>query len=117
MAGREAGGPETYEHGLVRSLAEIDKKNEYHLFCLQDHAAQSFGIVQDNVTYHVLRPNFRWISIPFGLPLAMMRSGVDILHVHVRPRRRTAPENIFLPFTASICSRTRNFIRQWCAGG
>jgi glycosyltransferase involved in cell wall biosynthesis len=85
MAGREAGGPETYEHGLVRSLAEIDKKNEYHLFCLKNKAAQSFGIVQENVKYHVLRPNFRWISIPFSLPLAMMRSRVDILHATFVP--------------------------------
>ncbi len=95
MAGREAGGPETYEHGLVRSLAEIDKKNEYHLFCLQDHAAQSFGIVQDNVTYHVLHPNFRWISIPFGLPLAMMRSGVDILHATFVPPPYCPREYLF----------------------
>ena len=85
MAGREAGGPETYEHGLVRALAEIDKKNEYHLFCLQAQAAQSFGIVQENVKYHILRPNFRWISIPFALPLGVMRSGLDILHATFVP--------------------------------
>ena len=85
MAGREAGGPETYEHGLVRSLAEIDKQNEYHLFCLQAHAAESFGIIQENVKYHILRPNFRWISIPLTLPLAVARSAVDVLHATFVP--------------------------------
>jgi len=85
MAGREAGGPETYEHGLVRSLAEIDKQNEYHLFCLKEHAAKSFGIDQENFTCHVLRPNFRWISIPVSLPLAVGHSGVDMLHATFVP--------------------------------
>jgi glycosyltransferase involved in cell wall biosynthesis len=85
MAGRKAGGPETYEQGLVRSLAEIDRTNEYHLFCLGTDAAESFHLSQENISYHVLRPKVRWISIPAVLPFAMLRSGIDFLHATFVP--------------------------------
>ncbi len=85
MAGRQAGGPETYEHGLVRALAEIDKRNEYHVFCLHHRAVQSFRTAQENIQYHVLRPQIRWMSVSAVLPLAMMRSGVDLLHATFIP--------------------------------
>jgi glycosyltransferase involved in cell wall biosynthesis len=95
MAGREAGGPETYEHGLVRSLAEIDQANEYHLFCLSGRAAQSFRISQENFSCQVLRPGIRWISIPFALPLAIRKSGVDFLHATFVPPPYCPTEYIF----------------------
>ncbi len=48
MAGRKAGGPETYELCLLRGLAKIDRSNEYHVFCLSDKSRASIGINQDN---------------------------------------------------------------------
>lgn len=80
MAGRNAGGPEVYEYNLVRSLAEIDRTTEYHVFCLDQKAADSFGISQENFIFHVLRPHSRWISITTDLPLKMFRNGLDFLH-------------------------------------
>lgn len=85
MAGREAGGPETYEHCLVQSLAEIDRENDYHVFCLDRAAADSFLVKQDNFTYHVLRPRSRWVSVPFSLPVGLMRNRIDLLHATFVP--------------------------------
>lgn len=95
MAGRKAGGPETYEQGLVRSLAEIDHANEYHLFCLSGGAARSFRLSQGNISYHVLRPGIRWISIPLVLPLAIRHSGIDFLHATFVPPPYCPTEYVF----------------------
>ena len=85
MAGRNAGGPETYEHGLIRSLAALDQQNEYHIFCLNPPAADSFRLIQENISYHVLWPDIRWVSIPVSLPLALRRSRIDLLHATYVP--------------------------------
>jgi len=85
MAGRQAGGPETYEHRLVRSLAALDRDNEYHVFCHSRAAADSFRLVQDKVHYHVLRPRVRWLSTLTSLPLKMHAAGVDLLHATFVP--------------------------------
>ena len=85
MAGRKAGGPETYELCLLRGLAKIDRSNEYHVFCLSDKSRASIGINQDNFFFHVLRPSFRWASIPVTLPLSLMKAGVDMFHATFIP--------------------------------
>jgi glycosyltransferase involved in cell wall biosynthesis len=85
MAGRRAAGPETYEVNLVRALAAMDRKNEYHVFCLTRMAADSFDLQQDNVKYHVLRPGIRWISIPVTLPVELWAKQVEIFHATFIP--------------------------------
>ena len=57
MAGRKAGGLETYEHYLVRSLAALDQQNEYHIFCTHRIATDSFCLAQQNVVYYVCIPS------------------------------------------------------------
>jgi len=94
-AGREAGGPETYEHCLVRALAALDGHNEYEIFCLSRSAAESFGLSRGNVHFHVLSPGIRWISIPVSLPLALMRSRVDLVHVTSVPPPLSPTDYVF----------------------
>lgn len=85
MAGRQAAGPETYEVSLVRALAELDRSNEYHIFCLSHEARSAFAIEQHNFRFHVLWPPTRWVSVPLTLPLAMKASGIDVLHATFIP--------------------------------
>ena len=82
-AGRQSAGPETYETCLVREMLALDRENEYHVFCLNEAARRSFGIEQDNLSYHVLWPDNRWVSTLTSLPLAIRRTGVDLLHATV----------------------------------
>ena len=92
MAGRQAGGIESYEHNLVRALASVDKTNEYHVFCTDQTAAHSFGIAQDNVHFHALTPTQRWLSIPISLPLQVRAARCDLLHsTYVPPLWSTVP--------------------------
>jgi glycosyltransferase involved in cell wall biosynthesis len=85
MAGRQAAGPETYEVSLVRALAELDRANEYHIFCLSREARSAFAVEQDNFHFHVLWPPVRWVSVPLTLPLAIKASGIDVLHATFIP--------------------------------
>jgi glycosyltransferase involved in cell wall biosynthesis len=85
MAGRQAGGPETYERRLVGELAGLVGDDELHVFCLSEAAAQSFPAGHRGVFVHVLRPGLRVVSMTASLPLAMVRSRIDLLHATFAP--------------------------------
>ena len=80
MAGRNAGGPETYEHSLVRNMAELDQTNEYCILCLSQQAANSFRLSRPNFRYRVLWPKSRILSMSLGLPWVLKKEGVELLH-------------------------------------
>ena len=85
MLGRRAGGPETYERELLRGLAAVDSKNEYHVFFTDQRAAEVAGLTQDNFTSHVLWPSARWINMVATLPLAARKLDVRLLHATFVP--------------------------------
>lgn len=84
-AGRNSGGPEIYESELVRSLASIDKQNEYEIFCLDRRAPSVVGVVQENFRYHVLWPQVRPVSMTISLALAARRYKTQSLHATFMP--------------------------------
>lgn len=85
MAGREAGGPETYEVEMLRALARIDRRNEYVIYCTGDEAPRAIGVEQANVTYRVLAPRARSISVALTLPARLVADGIDLLHSTFTP--------------------------------
>jgi len=85
MAGRNAGGPETYEHGLVRNLALLDSDNEYHIYCFSQRAADSFCLTRPNIFFHVLPPLPRALGMAYHLPRAVKTNGLDFLHAAYIP--------------------------------
>ena len=85
IAGRKGGGVETYEISLMRQLASLPDDSHWHVYCLGESAVDAFDIHQPNVRFEVLRPASRWISIPFSLPRAIARSGVELVHATFVP--------------------------------
>jgi glycosyltransferase involved in cell wall biosynthesis len=85
MAGREAGGPETYEVELLRAIARIDRVNEYVVYCTTPAAVDAVGVTQENVRYHVLRPGPRAVGVAVGLPLRLVKDGIDFFHATFTP--------------------------------
>lgn len=85
MAGREAGGPETYEVEMLRALAQIDHENEYVVYCTGEEAPRAIGVQQENVRYHVLQPGSRAISLTLSLPAQLIKDGIDFLHSTFTP--------------------------------
>jgi glycosyltransferase involved in cell wall biosynthesis len=113
IVGRQGGGVETYEISLVRALAEMSL-DELHIYCLSQRAADAFDLKQaaraaaeaqrNKVQFEVLRPASRWISIPFSLPPAIKRSGVDLVHAtFIPPLRCSVP---LLMSVHDICVHT-----------
>jgi glycosyltransferase involved in cell wall biosynthesis len=84
-AGSNSGGPERYETELVRTLAAIDKVNEYEIFCLFGGGPTTIGVTQDNFRYHTLWPRYRPISMLTSLPVALLRHRLDVLHATFVP--------------------------------
>jgi len=92
IIGRQGGGVETYEASLVRALVRLNADCEYHVYCLGQPAVDAFELAGENLSYEVLRPSARWISIPFSLPRAIARSNVDLVHAtFVPPFRCSVP--------------------------
>ena len=85
MAGRQAGGPETYEVELIRALAAIDRRNEYVVYCTTSAAIPAIGVKQDNVSYRVLGPGPRVLSVAAQLPVQLVRDGIDFFHSTFTP--------------------------------
>lgn len=85
MAGREAGGPETYEVEMLRALAGIDSRNEYIIYCTGTEAPRAIGVQQPNFSYRVLYPSARSLSVPVTLPIQAVRDGIDVLHSTFTP--------------------------------
>jgi glycosyltransferase involved in cell wall biosynthesis len=85
MAGRVAGGPETYEVEMLRALTEIDRRNEYVVYCTGAEAPRAIGVHQENVRYHVLQPATRALSVSVSLPMRLLRDDIDFLHSTFTP--------------------------------
>lgn len=85
MSGRNAGGPEIYERGLIANLAALDAENEYHIFCLNQAASAALQVDRPNFHYHVLEPRSRVLSMSLSLPFALRRTGISFMHAAYMP--------------------------------
>lgn len=85
MAGRQAGGPETYEVELIRALARANQKDQFFIYCHGVEAVDAIGVRQPNFTYRVLWPRYRLISMTISLPALMLADRIDVLHATFTP--------------------------------
>lgn len=95
MAGRSAGGPETYEVQLLRALARIDRENEYVIYVTGPYAISAIGVRQENFRYRVLQPAFRPVSQMATLPVWMSQDGLDFYHATFTPPPFSATPLVF----------------------
>lgn len=94
-AGRDAGGPETYEIEITRALARIDKKNEYVIYCPNEKAHEAIGINESNFTFRVLRPSLRVASLTVSLPHFLKKDRIDVLHATYAAPPLPPPRMVF----------------------
>lgn len=102
MAGRRGGGPETYEHNLVKGMSRFAPEHQYHVFCLSEAAARSFPETGDNVHYEILAPRLRLVSMSLSLPLAIKRGGLDIFHATFTPPPYSPRDYVFTMHDTSM---------------
>lgn len=79
--GGQLTGNETYIKNLIVALTEIDHVNEYVLFFTHAELARQWQARLPRARVHLIRPQTPYARIPFSFPLAIYRSGVDLLHV------------------------------------
>ena len=104
FAGERGGGPETYERQLVDHITALEPDSQFHVYCFSQNAVNAFGIDRPNTTFYVLQPGNRWLSLPFGLPMSLKRSGVDLYHATFVPAPMSPKPYVFTmhdvsPFT------------------
>src|SRR5438128_1780181 len=85
MAGREAGGPETYEVELLRAMARVATNHEFVVYCTGPEAPRAIGLDCEHVTFRVLKPSMRAFSVAVTLPSAVRADGIDVLHSTFTP--------------------------------
>jgi glycosyltransferase involved in cell wall biosynthesis len=95
MAGRRAGGPESYEVELIRAMTAMDRHNEYFVYCTGQYAVDAIGVKQENVVYRILRPAIRALSIPLALPILLAQDGVDFYHATFTPPPYSTKKLVF----------------------
>jgi glycosyltransferase involved in cell wall biosynthesis len=85
MAGRKAGGVETYERSLIASLDKLDEQNHYTVFAPGRDTLRAIDPDSDNIDVHLLKPSNRVISMSTTLPVKLARSTLDVFHATFAP--------------------------------
>lgn len=95
--GSQLTGNETYIKNLIAALAEVDQDNEYVLFFTRPNIARAWAGRFPNMVTRLLRPQNPYVRIPLSLPVALYRTGVDLLHVQY-----TAPPICWKPVVVTL---------------
>lgn len=105
MAGRNAGGPETYEHELVRQLADLDRGVDYNVICFNRQAADSFRLQRSNLRYQILPPSNRVWGMSVSLPVLLKKNPADVLHAAFMAPPRAPDNTVFTLHCSSMFMR------------
>jgi glycosyltransferase involved in cell wall biosynthesis len=80
MAGRNGGGPETYERELARGLAAIDTDTDYRVTCLNEAAGMALATGAPNFQTRIIPGRLRPVAMTFGLQWLLRREKIDLMH-------------------------------------
>ena len=78
--GEKVGGLERQATDLIRSMVQVDATNEYVIFVTARGARTLQSLPGPHGTVRPTALSSRWYYVPVGLPLAVLRSPVDVLH-------------------------------------
>src|SRR5688572_17321747 len=78
--GEHVRGPERYATNLIRHVVRVDTDNRFVVFLTPRGARGLCDLADSRVSLRSTPVNSRWYYVPFGLPLAVLRTSVDLLH-------------------------------------
>lgn len=102
--GRDVGGLEVYERNLIRSLARVDTKNEYIVFCLDPRVPDLLNLDAPNFEFRVLDAG-RFKGVAWDAPRAMARAGLDLFHAIFVPPPFTSVPYVFTHHGSEVMER------------
>jgi len=79
--GRKRTGDESYLASLMRGFGRVDGANEYLVFVRDAETVSSQFPELPRFRFETVSPGSIWLRHPIGLPLALRRSSLDLLHV------------------------------------
>lgn len=82
------GGPVIVDKRILEVISSIDHENQYTIYGVTKQSTEGLDLVNPNgnFTMRTLRPSGKWMAIPFGLTLELMKRPVDLLHAtHFAP--------------------------------
>jgi glycosyltransferase involved in cell wall biosynthesis len=85
FAGRNCGGPEVFERETIRAIRAAAPEHDIQVFCLDRRGPGVVGIPRGEVTYHVMQPQIRALSMVTHLPLSMLAARLDVFHALIVP--------------------------------
>lgn len=102
--GTQAGGLETYERELIQGLSENGNGDRFTVFCASQSAAESVASLGPRFDAQVVDAASKITRFSIGLPMALRRSGIDLVHACVfpplfSPTRLVLTVHDFSPFT------------------
>lgn len=102
--GRNVGGLEVYETELIRALAQVDRENEYAVFCLDPRVPEILGVDAPNFKFNVLRTG-RVRGVLYDVPRAMLREKLDVFHAMFVPPPFTSIPYVFTHHGSEVIER------------
>jgi alpha-1,3-rhamnosyl/mannosyltransferase len=78
--GEQVGGLERYAASLVRALVALGEPEQLELFLTPRGTETLADLAGPRTALRSMPVNSRWYFVPVGLPLAALRSRVDVLH-------------------------------------
>lgn len=90
ILGRRRTGDESYLVGLMRGLATVDRENDYVVYVRDVERVRPMFADGHAFDFQAVTPRSIWLRFAYGLPAALRREPVDLLHVQyfVPPRTR-----------------------------
>ena len=93
--GSHGGGVETYERELIRGLAEQPGDDRFTVYCGSVAAADSIAQLGPRFQAEVVNPGSKIARFALGLPLAIRRSRVDLVHACLFPPLYMGGRSVF----------------------
>jgi len=78
--GTRGTGPEVIDRNIIATLGQMDRRNEYTVYCLSEQGARSLRLTGPNFRVRVLKPASKWAAVTFGMSWELMRQPIDLLH-------------------------------------
>jgi glycosyltransferase involved in cell wall biosynthesis len=85
LIGEKAGGMETYGYNLVSALADIDSKNQYNIYTVNDKVLRELKHNKRNFHVRYVGTSSRGMAAIYHLPRELYRRPVDLLHITFVP--------------------------------
>jgi len=106
--GLATGGLETYERGLLQGLIDLDTGHDFEVYCSSRRAVEANLPADHPYRIHPICAKSAWLRFAIGLPLALVKTQLEIVHACfvpplIVPQRLIVTVHDLFPFVHPHC--------------